>query len=448
MAIQPQSLFLVLLALPLSTLLWIHLRTHTDAWAHNPSLLASHSQQLFDFVAYTKADLDAAFASYQRAVPVQGSMGIVLTGSAKSASLAVMAAELIRATGCTLPIEYAYLGDELTNQTMSLLRASNITPRNFLSPAIKSSNWDIGLLKLGAAKVSAILSSPFEKVLFLDPDVMLLRDPTYLFSTPQFKRTGALFWPDFSVTPRDRAIWQITKQPYSVEFEFESGQIVLDKSNKHVYLGLLVAEYLCRHGAFYFKHFWGDKDAFRWGFRVAGVPYFLNTQQVHGNVSLIPPSSIPSNSAQIIQSGAPLASYIGTSASGRVPAKGTHCGQNMLQLDFDTNETQDPSTAYEAKPLFMHANGIKWSWNYDDSIPPFQSAQMYALPKGETLTSWAQKYGAMASYKYIGQLNGRDCGTLVPVNGIELSYLSINERYMAARENAFQESATATSISA
>ena len=58
----------------------------------------------------------------------------------------------------------------------------------------------------------ASLSSAYEQVIFLDPDVMTLRDPTYLFSTRIFQDTGtfmyiipvlfnkyvgALFWPDF-----------------------------------------------------------------------------------------------------------------------------------------------------------------------------------------------------------------------------------------------------------
>ncbi|TPX51977.1 hypothetical protein CcCBS67573_g09974 [Chytriomyces confervae] len=91
-----------------------------------------------------------------------------------------MAAELIRETGSTLPIEYAYMGSEVSAAQIRDLHRNNISSRNFLTPELSNLKWSFRSIRLGAAKVASILSSPFEKVLFLDPDVMPLQDPTFL----------------------------------------------------------------------------------------------------------------------------------------------------------------------------------------------------------------------------------------------------------------------------
>jgi hypothetical protein len=46
-------------------------------------------------------------------------------------------------------------------------------------------------------KAYAILHSRFREVLLLDADNVAVTDPEYLFQTPEFRRTGAIFWPDY-----------------------------------------------------------------------------------------------------------------------------------------------------------------------------------------------------------------------------------------------------------
>ncbi|KAJ3402056.1 ATP binding domain 4 [Chytriomyces hyalinus] len=394
------------------------------------------------------------FTSSGSASPVPGSKspsaelsrGVVLMGNGKSVRMALMAVHMLRATGCSLPVEYAYLRNELKQSHLDLLAANNITARDYWTPEIESFKWSKNSLRLGAPKVDAILSSPFQQLLFLDPDVMPLRDPTYLFETNQFRKTGALFWPDFKSTPKTSDIWKITSQPYEFEFEFESGQIVLDKSRNDVLLALKVAHYFCRESAYFFKIIWGDKDAFRWGFKVAGVDYFLNKEQVvsvgvavdwfrqTGNVSLIPSKSFDSQTVN-----GPLDKHI-ISSSGVLPRGGVYCGQNMLQMDFN-DQLGTQTTPFQAKPLFMHANGIKKY--YIDNIPPFQIAQMYQVPLGKTLTDLQ-----VGSYDWLGWVRGQHhCGRLSAVAGVETVYIDftkaypgLNERYIEARRRGGKDS--------
>ncbi|KAJ3404567.1 hypothetical protein CcCBS67573_g00867 [Chytriomyces confervae] len=361
---------------------------------------------------------------------VKGSRGIVLMGTSSTVNLAVTTTILLRDTGCVLPVEFAYLPNEVTEQDLQILRSNNITTRNYFTPEIDSYNWNSEHLRLGVLKPLAVITSPFQEILFLDPDMIPLRDPTFLFSTPQFKETGALFWPDFPATAQGNPIWQIMGQEYEFEREFETGAIVLDKAR--VSLGLGLAWHLCQNAAFYFQFMWGDKDAFRWGFRGAQIPYHLNPNYLM-SVGVVVSETMPFGNVSLVET-----------KDGLVPAEGKYCGQGMVQMDFDAGVKA--SADFQPSPLFMHANGIKKF--YREDIPPFQVAQVYTgLPKGQTLNSLR-----VGKYHWIGELYGQNhCGMLEPQAGLKVSYLEasqnqikdfakmfpgVNEKYMHARKTA------------
>ncbi|KAI9338082.1 alpha-mannosyltransferase, partial [Zopfochytrium polystomum] len=168
-------------------------------------------------------------------------------------------------------------------------------------------------------KVDSILASPFEQVLFLDPDNFVLRDPTFLFETKTFKKYGALFWPDFTIRKRESEliVWDLMglKGKYVPELEFESGQIVLDKSK--VWKGLMMAKYLSQQAGYYFQQFLGDKEAFFWGFAATHTPYFLNPGYIHSVGAKVDAAHPAGDNAVDLSK------------------KGSFfCGQSMLQNDF------------------------------------------------------------------------------------------------------------------
>ncbi|KAI8820354.1 hypothetical protein BJ741DRAFT_715760 [Chytriomyces cf. hyalinus JEL632] len=335
-----------------------------------------------------------------------------------------MAAELIRETGCTLPIEYAYMGSEVSTAQIRDLHRNNISSRNFLTPELSNLKWSSRSIRLGAAKVASILSSPFEKVLFLDPDVMPLQDPTFLFAT------------QYSTTPAHSS--------------GQTGQIVLDKGKVDVFMGLSVAHYMCAEAEFYFRHLWGDKDTFRWGFRVAGVPYFLNKEQVAsvgviadermriGNVKL----ETNTNPTKPELLNAPLFSYLNTSIQGTIPntRNARYCGQNMLQFDFNDDPNIPATNSIARKPLFMHANGIKQF--YKRGVHPFQVVQVYVLPNmTKSLTDYEK-----GMYDWMDRVYGQQhCGKLMEMEGLSTAFLNfsgaypgVNERYSRARDKAIK----------
>merc|ERR1712118_568004 len=87
-----------------------------------------------------------------------------------------------------------------------------------------------------AVKPLAVVASHFQEVLLLDADNLPVNDPSLLFETVAYKKSGALFWPDFRRYPDSghhswRALsggrWK--SRPTSCQCEQESGQVVVDK---------------------------------------------------------------------------------------------------------------------------------------------------------------------------------------------------------------------------
>ncbi|KAI9337620.1 mannosyltransferase putative-domain-containing protein, partial [Zopfochytrium polystomum] len=303
---------------------------------------------------------------------VPGSRGVVLTGPSKSVPTIIMTVLLLRETGCKLPVQYSYLRHEVSDEDLDVVRKFNISTRDF-SDAIKDYDWDAGEYRLGGPKIDSILASPFEQVLFLDPDNYVVKDPTYLFETRTFQKYGALFWPDFPVRKNESSLimWDVMgrKGEYYDELEFESGQIVLDK--KKVWKALMLTKYIAKEARWYFQQFLGDKEAFFWGFAGTRTPYFLNPTYIH-SVGTLVDRDHPAGSNAV-----------------NVSAPGSYfCGQSMLQTDFYDDPDDafphgrvPPPANFTPQPVFMHWNMLKYK--YTEDVDYFQAAMTYVAPPGK-----------------------------------------------------------------
>ena len=130
-------------------------------------------------------------------------------------------------------------------------------------------------------KPYAILHSPFSEVLFLDADNVPVVNPEFLFDTPQFQTSGAIFWPDYGHAKQEKAmaVWRSCGLRRPKEPEFESGQIVLDK--KRCWAALCLCLWFNENSDFYYQHLHGDKETFRLAFRKLKQPYSLVPKQIH-----------------------------------------------------------------------------------------------------------------------------------------------------------------------
>ncbi|KAG1697862.1 hypothetical protein DVH05_015816 [Phytophthora capsici] len=212
----------------------------------------------------------------------QGRDGIVMVVYPKLIASAYATIRTLRdLLGCKLPIEIWFRQDEIDRVPRSLCPLQQLAQNNTVNIVFREIN-DSQAVRFGA-KVFALYNSDFERILFLDADNVPVRDPTYLFETPEFKRTGAVFWPDYwhphytiFHLHEDSLLWELLDMPYVDMFEQESGQLLIDRRKHGAPLDLV------RFFTFHqpnpieeLKLLWGDKDLFRLAWIKLNVPFYM-----------------------------------------------------------------------------------------------------------------------------------------------------------------------------
>ena len=113
----------------------------------------------------------------------------------------------------------------------------------------------------------------------MDADNVPLVNPEFLFDTPEFKRAGAIFWPDYPNAKITATTWRLFDLKDTQRPPFETGQIVIDKQK------CWTALQLCRwhndHSDFYYEHINGDAATFQLAFRKTGKSYAMPRRAVH-----------------------------------------------------------------------------------------------------------------------------------------------------------------------
>lgn len=202
------------------------------------------------------------------------SRGIVICGGGGYFPSAYVLVRMLRRLGSTLPVELWLRAPDEYDERMSVaLKDANIRIRDaskVLRPRREISGWQL--------KPFAILHSDFSEVLYIDADNVPLCNPEYLFDSPQFQQTGALFWPDFGHLSMDNPIWEICRIPFVDEPEFESGQILIDKVR--CWKELLLTMWFNWRKDFFDQYILGDKDTFHLAFRKLGTPFAMTSTPV------------------------------------------------------------------------------------------------------------------------------------------------------------------------
>jgi hypothetical protein len=159
----------------------------------------------------------------------------------------------------------------------------------------------------------------------LDADNVPVHDPAFLLKTAEYREHGAIFWPDYGASraalatgalSESHPIWKLSGVAYRGDREFESGQILVDRTR--CYDALLLALWLNEYSDYWYRYLWGDKDTFHLAWRKLGREWAMP-------------------------------------ARGPIDLK----GQVMAQCDFD------------GRVIFQHRNGAKWSLGENPTIPGF-----------------------------------------------------------------------------
>lgn len=216
--------------------------------------------------------LDAAAASLEAYAGSFQGRGIVIPGGGnKYFPCAYVNIRKLRELGCKLPIEFWHLGPSeldasmrnlLSPYAVTCIDACEIRKRH---PARMLNGWEL--------KSFSIIHSSFREVLLIDADNVAVEDPTFLFDAKEYQQHGAIFWPDFGCLAPNRSIWNLTGVTYRHEPEFETGQIVVDKSR--CWEPLLLTMWMNEHSDFWYRHVHGDKETFHMAWRKLGREYAM-----------------------------------------------------------------------------------------------------------------------------------------------------------------------------
>lgn len=203
--------------------------------------------------------------------------GIVICAGGKTLMTCAFATvSAVRRVGCTLPVEIFYAGPEELGPGyeeafeefggVKFVDALSILPW----PCHKPTN-----LRGFSIKPYALVLTSFREALMIDADCAPLRDPTFMFGTPEFKKYGNVFWPDYwtsteLVRPLVAREFGLLQEPRG--FETESGQVLVDT----VKCGdaLKWAWILNNHHDVFYQTYYGDKDLYRIGFLLAKTPFY------------------------------------------------------------------------------------------------------------------------------------------------------------------------------
>mmetsp|Transcript_21930 Transcript_21930/g.34354 ORF Transcript_21930/g.34354 Transcript_21930/m.34354 type:complete len:394 (-) Transcript_21930:545-1726(-) len=173
----------------------------------------------------------------------------------------------LRLQGTKLPVELFYAGEgEMSAQAVEVLNDLEVTCLNIYYMEGVDPSWQ---LRGWQMKAQAVLRSSFEEVLWIDTDSVPYGDVSRLFEAADYTEFGSLFWQDWSTDPH----WLTAEfmKSYGVtmiegEREMEAGQFLISKSR--CWTTLQVVSYMNVNWQHYFRRMYGDKDTWRFAFKL------------------------------------------------------------------------------------------------------------------------------------------------------------------------------------
>jgi glycosyltransferase involved in cell wall biosynthesis len=172
---------------------------------------------------------------------------------------------------CGLPIQVWYLGDNdfpahirhhFARFDVTFVDVERVAGRHVMR---RLTGWEL--------KPFAIANSPFAEVLWIDADNVSLINPEALFTHEQYTLSGALFWPDIRHANPFNPVWKICDLNPPGSWEWESGQMLIDKTRSWKPLQLTL--HLNRWSDFYYQYVLGDKETFHLAWRLLRSPFSM-----------------------------------------------------------------------------------------------------------------------------------------------------------------------------
>lgn len=203
---------------------------------------------------------------------------------------------MLRHVGCELPIECWYVDEhERDSRFEDLCRPLQVTfvnasERGFQRTAGKkvvygekesAIPYSESMLDGYGLKTFAVLHSHFQEVLWLDADNTPGRDPRFLFDDAEYRRCGAIFWPDQPLRRLPLSAWRAFGAEPRDEREFETGQLLIDK--RVCWAALHLTNQANEQREFCYTVVWGDKDLPHLVWRRLGQEFAMPTADVESH---------------------------------------------------------------------------------------------------------------------------------------------------------------------
>jgi ADP-heptose:LPS heptosyltransferase len=240
--------------------------------------IAATTANRFDRLPLSLQSAGMALDQFIRVIPpypdrFEGRGIVICGGGPKYMPNLWVCINMLRRLGCRSDVQVWHLGwREMDGRMKALLARLGVECVDAFKvrkmfPARTLHGW--------AVKPYAMLHSRFREVLLLDADNVPVVNPEFLFDAPEYKSTGAVFWPDVPIprTGKATAIWRSCGLRQPDEPEFETGQLLLDK--ERCWAALSLTMWFNENSDFYYRHLHGDKETFHLAFRKLKQPYFL-----------------------------------------------------------------------------------------------------------------------------------------------------------------------------
>ncbi len=197
---------------------------------------------------------------------------VICAGGSRLFTCAWLLIAMLRKTfNCQLPIEVWHIGPKEMGPPMrALLEAFEVRVVDALKISLRHPVRVLGGWQL---KTYALMHSDFEEILLLDADNMPTKDPAFLFETPEYRETGAIFWPDIVRLKANNPIWKLAALTSDAGPSFETGQVCIDKRRQ--WRPLVLTNWINQNHRAFDEMLYGDKDAFYVAWRMLERPFHL-----------------------------------------------------------------------------------------------------------------------------------------------------------------------------
>jgi len=149
---------------------------------------------------------------FYQTLPKFNGQGIVMVIDDNSVLSGALLIITLRRNMCRLPVLVCYT--DLSDQNRRFLENIQGVLTMALGPKLDLS---VETIRGTQSRVYALIYSPFQEVLMLEPDLIFFGNPEYLFNDPQYRQTGALYWKDRKIQAYwDKKVYDWTRRliPY------------------------------------------------------------------------------------------------------------------------------------------------------------------------------------------------------------------------------------------